>query len=183
MAEKRDEGKSPPQGKAKRNNHSKRRPRNNSKNRPYGTTPKQNRIERHKKEKLLQELTGDSFSFFERLQNKIFGSPRYDIISIEPDIFKEKPPGRICANIEIRKNGVVVYFRFNHDEYALATRFHQLTIMKGKNFVIQLNTHKILLKISNSNQHLTFVRNLINQKAKFCGSQNNIPMNSREITT
>ena len=36
--------------------------------------------ERPKKEKLLQELTGDSYSFFERLQNKIFGSPRYDII-------------------------------------------------------------------------------------------------------
>jgi len=140
-------------------------------------------IERPKKEKLLQELTGDSFNFFERLQNKIFGSPRYDIICIEPDIFKEKPPGRICANIEIRKNGVVVYFRFNHDEYALATSFHQLTIMKGKNLVIQFNTHRLLLKISNSKQHLTFVRNLINQKAKFCGSPNNIPKNSRELKT
>ena len=130
-------------------------------------------IERPKKEKLLQELTGDSFSFFERLKNKIFGSPRYDIISIEPDILKEKPPGRICANIEIRKNGVVVYFRFNHDEYALATsKFHQLTIMKGQNLVIQVNTHRLLLKISNNNQHLTFVRTLINQKAKFCGDPN-----------
>ena len=67
-------------------------------------------IERPKKEKLLQELTGDSFSFIERLQNKIFGSPRYDIISIEPDIFKEKPPGRICANIEIRKKLLPVCF-------------------------------------------------------------------------
>ena len=140
-------------------------------------------IERPKKEKLLQELTGDSFSFFERLKNKIYGSPRYDIICIEPDIIKEKPPGRICANIEIRKNGVVVYFRFNHNEYALATRFHQLTIMKGKNFVMQFNTHRILLKTSNSNQHLTFIKNLINQKAKFCGSPNNIHINSRELKT
>lgn len=140
-------------------------------------------IERPKKEKLLRELAGDSFSFFERLQNKIFGSPKYDIISIEPDIFKEKPSGRICANIEIRKNGVVIYFRFNHDEYAIATRFHQLTIMKGKNLVIQVNTHRLLLKISNSKQHLSFVRNLINQKAKFCGSQNDILMNSSELKT
>ena len=137
--------------------------------------------ERPKKEKLLQELTGDSYSFFERLKNKIFGSPRYDIISIEPDIFKEKPPGRICANIEIRKNGVVVYFRFNHDEYALAARFHQLTIMKGKNLVIQLNTHRLLLKISNNNQHLNFVRTLINQKAKFCGESNILLSNSKKL--
>lgn len=140
-------------------------------------------IERTKKEKLLRELAGDSFSFFERLQNKIFGSPKYDIISIEPEIFKEKPPGRICANIEIRKNGVVIYFRFNHDEYAIAARFHQLTIMKGKNLVIQVNTHRLILKISNSKQHLTFVRNLINQKAKFCGSQNDILMNLSELKT
>ena len=138
--------------------------------------------ERPKKEKLLQELTGDSYSFFERLKNKIFGSPRYDIISIEPDIFKEKPPGRICANIEIRKNGVVVYFRFNHDEYALAARFHQLTIMKGKNLVIQLNTHRLLLKISNNNQHLKFVRTLINQKAKFCGESNILLSNSKRLS-
>lgn len=138
-------------------------------------------IERPKKEKLLRELAGDSFSFFERLQNKIFGSPKYDIISIEPDIFKEKPPGRICANIEIRKNGVVIYFRFNHDEYAIATRFHQLTIMKGKNLVIQLNTHRLLLKISNNNQHLKFVRTLINQKAKFCGESNIFLSNSKRL--
>ncbi|MAO46213.1 MAG: hypothetical protein CL823_03600 [Crocinitomicaceae bacterium] len=135
--------------------------------------------ERPKKEKLLQELTGDSYSFFERIQNKIFGSPRYDIISIEPDIFKEKPPGRICANLEIRKKGVVVYFRFNHDEYAIATSFHQLTVMKGQNLVIQLNSHRLLLKIPKNNQHLTFARNLINLKAKFLESSNIIPANSK----
>ena len=136
--------------------------------------------ERPKKEKLLQEVTGDSYNFFERIQNKIFGSPRYDIISIEPDIFKEKPPGRICANLEIRKKGVVVYFRFNHDEYAIATSFHQLTIMKGQNLVIQLNSHRLLLKIPNNNKHLPFVRNLINQKAKFLKPSNIVPTNSKE---
>tara|TARA_B100001564_G_scaffold124149_1_gene103654 strand:- start:141 stop:557 length:417 start_codon:yes stop_codon:yes gene_type:complete len=125
-------------------------------------------IERAKKEKLLNEITGSSFNFFERLQKKIFGSPKYDIISIEPDIFKEKPPGRICANLEIRKKGIVVYFRFKHDEYALATNFHQLTIMKGKNLTIQLNTHRITLKITNTNNHVTFLRNLMNQKAEVC---------------
>lgn len=137
--------------------------------------------ERPKKEKLLQELTGDSYSFFERLKNKIFGSPRYDIISIEPDIFLEKTPGRICANLEIRKKGIVVYFRFNHDEYAIATSFHQLTILKGQNLVIQVNNHRLLLKISNNNQHLKFVRTLINQKAKFCGESNIFLSNSKRL--
>ena len=140
-------------------------------------------IERPKKEKVLQELTGNSYSFFERLQNKIFGSPRYDIINIEPDIFMKKQPGRICANLEIRKKGVVVYFRYNHDEYALASGFHQLTIMKGQNLVIQLNSHRLILKISKTNQHLTFLRNLINQKGKFCVSSNIINTNSSKLNT
>lgn len=48
MAEKKDQVKSPPQGKAKKKKYSDRRPRSNSKSRPYGTTPKQNRIERNK---------------------------------------------------------------------------------------------------------------------------------------
>ncbi len=137
-------------------------------------------IERPEKEKILQELTGDSFSFFERLQNKIFGSPRYDIISIEPDIFKGKTPGRIGANLEIRKKGLAIYFRFNHDEFALATNFHQLTIMKDENLIIQLNSHRISLKINNTKSHIAFVRNLIKKKAEVYASSTIISENSRQ---
>ena len=123
-------------------------------------------IERPKKEKLLKELTGDDFNCFERLKNKIFGSARYDIISIEPDIFKQRQSGRICANLEIRKKGLAIYFRFNHDEYAFVTNFHQLTIMKDENLIIQMNTHRITLKINNTNDHIAFVRNLLKKKAE-----------------
>lgn len=134
-------------------------------------------VERRKKEKLINDIAGDSFSFFEQLQNKVFGSPKYDIIIAEPDIFKGKSPGRIFANFEIRKKGLVAYFRFNHDEYAIATNFHQLTIVKAQNLVIQFNTHKISFKITNTNNHLKFLRNLINQKAQFCKTSTNIDMN------
>ena len=59
-----------------------------------------------KKEKLLQELTGDSYSFFERLKNKIFGSPRYDIISIEPDIFLKKHQEEYVLILKLEKRGL-----------------------------------------------------------------------------
>jgi len=80
VAEKKDEGKSPPQGKAKRNKHSKRRPRNNSKNRPYGTTPKQNRIERHKKE--VQNMEEKALQRF-TITPPLMGFPEEEIIPRE----------------------------------------------------------------------------------------------------
>ena len=80
MAEKKDEGKSLPQGKQKRNKHSNRRPRNNSKSRPYGTTPKQNRIERHKKEvKEMEEKALQRFT----ITPPLMGFPEEEIIPRE----------------------------------------------------------------------------------------------------
>ena len=64
-------------------------------------------VERRKNEKLVNDIAGDSFTFFEQLQNKVFGSPKYDIIIAEPDIFKGKSPGRIFANFEIRKKKIL----------------------------------------------------------------------------
>ncbi|MFL2985511.1 MAG: TPD domain-containing protein [Candidatus Poseidoniaceae archaeon] len=80
MAEKKDEGKSQPQGKAKRNKNSNRRPRNNSKSRPYGTTPKQNRIERHKKE--VQEMEEKALQRF-TITPPLMGFPEEEIIPRE----------------------------------------------------------------------------------------------------
>tara|TARA_X000001036_G_scaffold298595_1_gene277667 strand:- start:2958 stop:4040 length:1083 start_codon:yes stop_codon:yes gene_type:complete len=80
VAEKKDEGKSQPQGKAKRNKNSNRRPRNNSKSRPYGTTPKQNRIERHKKE--VQEMEEKALQRF-TITPPLMGFPEEEIIPRE----------------------------------------------------------------------------------------------------
>ena len=80
MAEKKDEGKSPPQGKPRRNKHSNRRPRNNSKSRPYGTTPKQNRIERHKKE--VQEMEEKALQRF-TISPPLMGFPEEEIVPRE----------------------------------------------------------------------------------------------------
>ena len=80
MAEKKGEGKSQPQGKAKRNKNSNRRPRNNSKSRPYGTTPKQNRIERHKKE--VQEMEEKALQRF-TITPPLMGFPEEEIIPRE----------------------------------------------------------------------------------------------------
>lgn len=132
-------------------------------------------IERPDKIRLLKEITGDSFSFSERLKHKIFGSPRYDILSVEPDILKDKQQGRICGNLEIRKKGLAIYFRFNHDEYVIASNFHQITIMKDENLIIQSNSHRITLKINNTKSHKVFLRQLIKKKAEFSEDSNILP--------
>ena len=80
MAEKKDPGKSPPKGKTKRNKNSSRRNRNNSKSRPYGTTPKQNRIERNKQ--VIHEMEEKALNRF-TVTPPLIGFPEEEIIPRE----------------------------------------------------------------------------------------------------
>jgi len=80
VAEKKDPGKSPPKGKTKRNKNSSRRNRNNSKSRPYGTTPKQNRIERNKQ--VIHEMEEKALNRF-TVTPPLIGFPEEEIIPRE----------------------------------------------------------------------------------------------------
>ncbi|RJU83709.1 MAG: hypothetical protein DWB99_01760 [Candidatus Poseidoniales archaeon] len=80
MAEKKDPGKSPPKGKTNRNKNSSRRNRNNSKSRPYGTTPKQNRIERNKQ--VIHEMEEKALNRF-TVTPPLIGFPEEEIIPRE----------------------------------------------------------------------------------------------------
>ena len=80
MAEKKDPGKSPPKGKTNRNKNSSRRNRKNSKSRPYGTTPKQNRIERNKQ--VIHEMEEKALNRF-TVTPPLIGFPEEEIIPRE----------------------------------------------------------------------------------------------------
>tara|TARA_B100001559_G_scaffold317422_1_gene322627 strand:+ start:615 stop:1688 length:1074 start_codon:yes stop_codon:yes gene_type:complete len=80
VAEKKDPGKSPPKGKTNRNKNSSRRNRNNSKSRPYGTTPKQNRIERNKQ--VIHEMEEKALNRF-TVTPPLIGFPEEEIIPRE----------------------------------------------------------------------------------------------------
>ena len=80
MAERSNQGKSPSKGNDKKKKYSNRGPRNQSKSRPYGTTPKQNRIERNKK--IIQEMEEKALQRF-TITPPLMGFPEEEIIPRE----------------------------------------------------------------------------------------------------
>ncbi len=80
MAERSNQGKSPSKGNDKKKKYSNRGPRNHSKSRPYGTTPKQNRIERNKK--IIQEMEEKALQRF-TITPPLMGFPEEKIIPRE----------------------------------------------------------------------------------------------------
>lgn len=80
MAERSNQGKSPSKGNDKKKKYSNRGPRNQSKSRPYGTTPKQNRIERNKK--IIQEMEEKALQRF-TITPPLMGFPEEKIIPRE----------------------------------------------------------------------------------------------------
>jgi hypothetical protein len=80
VAERSNQGKSPSKGNDKKKKYSNRGPRNQSKSRPYGTTPKQNRIERNKK--IIQEMEEKALQRF-TITPPLMGFPEEKIIPRE----------------------------------------------------------------------------------------------------
>ena len=80
MAERSNQGESPSKGNDKKKKYSNRGPRNQSKSRPYGTTPKQNRIERNKK--IIQEMEEKALQRF-TITPPLMGFPEEKIIPRE----------------------------------------------------------------------------------------------------
>tara|TARA_B100000780_G_scaffold279074_1_gene255387 strand:- start:3553 stop:3981 length:429 start_codon:yes stop_codon:yes gene_type:complete len=117
-------------------------------------------IERKKEVLKLNQEIGNSFSIFYKLKNRVFGSPKYQITSLSPDIIDlENENGTVNINFEIRPYGIAGYFRLHHDEYCLYCKYSQLSFMKsGDDFVMQFPRHLLKLKINNITSHKLFVQ-------------------------
>ncbi len=92
-------------------------------------------IDRKQKEIEIEMVCGQSFNLITKFKNQIFGSPKYKIISIFPDdISFKKNNDLIYFNLELRPKGIVLYFRFKQDEYAIYGRFNQ-TLFQSSNHI------------------------------------------------
>ena len=64
-------------------------------------------IDRKEKEIEIDQRTGQSFNLLFKLRHKLFGSPRYRIINMIPDVIGfEKNNDLIYCNIELRNNNL-----------------------------------------------------------------------------
>ena len=119
-------------------------------------------IDRKQKEIEIDQICGQSFNLLTKFKNQIFGSPKYKIISIYPDnISLKKINDLTYFNLELRPKGIVLYFRFKQDEYAIYGRFNQTFLQSSNNiFEIQIGNYIIKSEIQNNISHHKFIGKL-----------------------
>jgi hypothetical protein len=118
----------------------------------------------------VEEITGTSYSILEIFKEKLDGSPKYQLLDISKnnfDIDIENYTDLVYATIELRKKGLVIYFRYKNEEYQLACHFNQVSYLSndGK-FDLQTDSHQLKLKVKDLKRHHIFIRNWIKCKSK-----------------
>ena len=123
-------------------------------------------IDKKQKELEIDQGCGQSFNLLAKLKNQIFGSPKYKIISIYPDnINFKKNNDLIYYNLELRQKGIVLYFRYKQDEYAIYGRFNQTLFQSSNNiFEIQIANYFVKSEIQNNKAHHKFIRKFLELK-------------------
>ena len=123
-------------------------------------------IDKKKKEIEIEKICGKSYSLFYKLKQNLYGSPRYKIISMHPDLVGlRKSNDSLYYNLELRKKGVVLYFRYIQDEYAICGRYNQ-TMFQSSNklFDIQIENYLVKAQIENLKGHNKFMSNFFKLK-------------------
>ena len=118
--------------------------------------------------KLVDEISGKAFNWYQRLASKNFGSSKYILKSIDSNIFEinlQEYNDVVRTNFDLRKNGIVFFFRFKQQEFAESCIYEKLTIQSSdKIFVIQTDKNLYKFEIINTKNHLSFIKNLFNFK-------------------
>ena len=79
-------------------------------------------IDRKQKEIQIKHITGESYSFLEKIKHGLYGSSKYKILDLCPEdigIHEGKSNNLLYGNFELKKEGMAFYFRFLNDEYTL----------------------------------------------------------------
>tara|TARA_B100001109_G_C18678726_1_gene387620 strand:- start:220 stop:624 length:405 start_codon:yes stop_codon:yes gene_type:complete len=123
-------------------------------------------IDKKQKELEIEQGCGQSFNLLTKLKNQIFGSPKYKIISLYPDnINFKRNNDLIYYNLELRQKGIVLYFRYKQDEYAIYGRFNQTLFQSSNNiFEIQIANYIVKSEIQNNKAHHKFIRKFLELK-------------------
>ena len=133
-------------------------------------------IDKRQKEIEIEQRCGQSFNLLTKFKQQLFGSPKYRIASIYPDVIGfEKSNDLINCNIELRQKGIVLYFRYKQDEYAIFGRFNQTVFQSSNNiFEIQIGNEIVKSEIQDKKAHQKFITKFLELKNE---NLNNIESN------
>ena len=126
-------------------------------------------LENKDNEMLITDIVGQRFSFFESIKMKGVGSKRMMIKSVSPslDNLMNKVSDINYANIELRKNGIIVHINQGLKTYSWVIPFHQLHTYQSDGFSIHANGRYV--KFANNKllrENKTFLSKMMNLKAK-----------------
>ena len=126
------------------------------------------RLIRKRSEEIIQlnQEIGPSISIIEKLKHNLIAPTHYQILALIPDQIELKnEPASIT--FELRRSGIVGFFKIKQDEYCLYCKYPQLSFVKsGDIFVMQFPQHLIRLEIIDKKVHRRFVQRLYEAKNK-----------------
>jgi hypothetical protein len=114
----------------------------------------------------IDNLVGNSYTFFENVKLKGVGSPRLDILktSVEIDLLLSYDHNRNFCNIELRPKGIIIRFRSLLETYSLVIPYYKLVIFKpGNSYTFHLDNHFITIDFPTKNKGIQTFINKINQ--------------------
>ena len=126
-------------------------------------------LENKDNEALITDIVGHRFSFFESIKMKGVGSKRMMIESVSPslDNLMNKVSDINYANIELRKNGIIVHINQGLKTYSWVIPFHQLHTYQSDGFSIHANGRYVRF-VNNKllRENKMFLSKMMNLKAK-----------------
>lgn len=112
-------------------------------------------------EKMIRDKCGKKYSFIQRILKKNFGSSRYRLVNIFPKHKKidlHNYNDSLFLNFDLRKRGLVFYFRYKNTEYVEFCPFHSLKFQSNdKSFVIQTDKYTYSFEIIDEKKHMDFI--------------------------
>tara|TARA_B100000989_G_scaffold156222_1_gene116553 strand:+ start:676 stop:1098 length:423 start_codon:yes stop_codon:yes gene_type:complete len=121
-----------------------------------------------KQEKEIKELVGKPFGLFKRIKNGGVGSGRLLITKADKEIenLLILDQNLNYCNIEMRPNGIIVYFRILLETYALVIPYFKLVIFKvdSTEYTLNIDQKFLKIKVKGKNDH-GFFRKILEQKA------------------
>ena len=118
---------------------------------------------------LMTDIVGRKFSFFESIKMNGIGSKRMMIESVSPsmDRLMNTVSDINYANIELRKNGIIVHINQGLKTYSWVIPFHQLHTYQSDGFSIHANgSHVRFMNNKLLKENKMFLSKMMKLKAK-----------------
>jgi len=121
-------------------------------------------------DKEINNLIGKEFNLFEKFKRGGTGSRQLIIKKSDNDIYEilSKSYELNKCNIEIRKKGIIIYFRSRQSTFGLSIPYYKLVIFKVDNnhYTLTYDEYFLKIRVETIPDH-KFLKKVLEEKVKF----------------